>query len=389
MYWPLAVSNFTVLDKLKIAKWLITEKHWSQGDWVREYEKTWEKYTKAPHAVMVSSGSAANHMIAYRRKWELQQSGDWPKKKFVIFPVVNWISSVSPWLQLGFEPIFVDVSSNICSSTDHISKALKRKNIAAVFYTSLLGLACPVGRLRAICNSRNVPLYMDNCEATFSSEFDEMTNYMEKRHFCNFCTSSTSFYFSHHTSGNQEGGMIFCQTKYESDWYRMARNHGMTRGMSEIYKNTDVDPRFDFYMLGSNHRSTNLIAYMASLDFKRALDLSSTRMKLSEKFSKCLDDTKYCKPHRHIYSCVPLVLPIICRGTTKISGVKRLLDDFGVEHRPIVGGNLLRHRAFWDYGRAKDYPIAQNVHDNGLYIGLHSGVTMEMVRELTDALNRI
>jgi len=379
MKWPLAVSNFTVLDKLKIGAWLLKENHWSAGEWVRRYEQQWEDYTGAPYAIMVSSGSAANLLIAQRRKHELMQGGEWPQKNKVVFPVVNWISAVSPWIQLGFQPVFMDVSSNMCSSGDQVSIALLDKDVGAVFYTTLLGLSGDLDRIQKICDHRSVPLYLDNCESSFSL--------WDERHFCNFGTSSTSFYFSHHTSGNQEGGMVFCQTAEEACWYRMARNHGMTRGMPDAYKNPEAHPHFDFYLMGSNHRSSNLIAYMASLDFRRALDFCWKRRALSAKFTHELDDKNYENPHMLLGNSVPLVLPIVCRKDGGIVKVKKLLNKLGIEHRPIVGGNLLRHTAFRGYGKAKQFKRANHIHDEGLYIGLHSKVTARMVQDLANQLN--
>ena len=379
MNWPLAVSNFTTLDKLKVGWWLLKEDHWSQGDWVRQYEQKWEDYTGAPYAIMVSSGSAANFLIAQRRKMELIANGEWPTKNKVVFPVVNWISAVSPWLQQGFHPVFVDVSANMCSSGDQIDAALKDENVAAVFYTTLLGLSGDLERIQKICEFRTVPLYLDNCESSFSL-FGE-------RHFCNFVTSSTSFYFSHHTSGNQEGGMIFCQDSHEACWYRMARNHGMTRGMPDAYKNCDAHPHFDFYMLGSNHRSTNLIAYMAALDFDRALAFCPDRQALSAQFTASLEPKHYEAPHLILGDCVPLALPIVCKQTGRIDKVRALLDRLGVEHRPIVGGNLLKHTAFRPYGKASRFKRANHIHNEGVYIGLHTGVTPRMVSELARELN--
>ena len=389
MKWPLAVSNFTALDKLRVGWWLFREKHWSQGEWVRAYEKTWEQYTGAPHAVMVSSGSAANHLIAYHLKDQLQQLNYWPKKNKIVFPVVNWISAVSPWLLLGFEPIFIDVSYNLCSSSDQVGEALKRSNVAAVFYTTLLGLSGDVPRIRRICDAMDVPLILDNCESTFSQEPAKEYASDGIKHICDFVTSSMSFYFSHHTSGNQEGGMIFCQNKSEADFYRMARNHGMTRGIPEVYKNHDDDPRFDFYLLGANHRSTNLCAYMASLDFKRAKAFASVRRNLSCDLSMLLDKKKYETPHSFMYDSVPLALPIVCKHGGLIGQVRALLEKLGVEYRPIVGGNLLRQTAFRYYGKAHNFPRAEHIHDNGVYVGLHTGVTSGMVRKLARALNSL
>lgn len=182
--------------------------------------------------------------------------------------------------------------------------------------------------------------------------------------------------------------MIFCHTNMEANWYRMARNHGMTRGMPDFYKNADVDPRFDFYCMGSNHRTTNLAAYMASLDFNRARAFSSRRQELSLRFSYKLDGEKFERPHRHIDGEVPLVLPIVAKRSGIIEKVKHTLDALGVESRPIVGGNMLRHTALGMQDYAKDFPRAEHIHENGVYIGLHRGVTNDMIDRVARSLNR-
>jgi len=389
MKWPLAVPSMTALDKLKIGYWLLTNDHWSAGAEVRRYEEMWEQYTGCPHAVMVSSGSAANFLIAQRLKEELERSGQWKRNRTVLFPAVNWISSISPFVQQGFDPVFMDVSSNMCSSSDQVHAAIRKYNPVAVFYTTLLGFSGDLGNIRDACNKAHIPLYLDNCESSFSTFLENPWRDVKKRHCCNMVTSSTSIYFSHHTSGNQEGGFIFCQDEDEANWYRMARNHGMTRGMPKRYLNPNVDSRFDFYLMGSNHRSTNLAAYMASLDFERALVFRHTRQYLASVFSESLDENRYERPHRHINGEVPLVLPIVAKQSGHIHKVKDLLTRLGVESRPIVGGNMLRHTAFDGLGNPDDFPRAQHIHDNGVYIGLHKGVTEEMVRSLADSLNRL
>lgn len=386
--WPLAVPSMTTLDKLKIGYWLLTQDHWSAGEFVRDYEKRWEEYTGCPYVVMVHSGSAANFLIAQKRKDELIRSGEWPMRNNVLFPAVTWISSISPWVQQGFVPVFMDVSANMCSSSDQIASVLT-PGFAAVFYTSLLGFSADIEDLQKICSHHDVPLYMDNCESSFTTMRNDLWRNTKHKHICNFVTSSTSLYFSHHTSGNQEGGLIFCRSSVEANWYRMARNHGMTRGMPDFYKNADVDPRFDFYIMGSNHRTTNLAAYMASLDLDRALEFSKERQYLSNIFTYGINTQKYEQPHRHISGEVPLVIPIIAKYSGLIEKVKSTLDSSGIEWRPIVGGNMLRHTALGMQDCASNFPRAQHIHDNGLYVGLHRGVTPSMVRNLTKELNSL
>lgn len=373
----------TTLDKLKIGYWLLTEDHWSSGHFVRDYEKRWEDYTGCPYVVMVHSGSAANYLIAQKRKAELISEGEWPKRNKVLFPAVNWISSISPWVQQGFEPVFMDVSANMCSSSDQVAETIT-PDMAAVFYTSLLGFCGDISAIENICSNARVPLYLDNCESSFTAV---PYGPWRSRHICNIVTSSTSLYFSHHTSGNQEGGLIFCQSVEEANWYRMARNHGMTRGMPEFYKNADVDPRFDFYLMGSNHRTTNLAAYMASLDLDRARAFSGQRRNLSLLFTQSLNLQKYALPHLHLDDSVPLALPILAKRYGTIDRVKTALDQMEVEWRPIVGGNMLRHTAIGMQDKARNFPRAENIHENGVYIGLHKDVSPEMLTILSERLN--
>lgn len=393
-YWPLAHCSMTTLDKLKIGYWLLTNDQWTQGATVRAYEQEWEVYTGAPHVIMVSNGSMANELIALRRKWELQKAGEWPTRNKVVFPVVNWISSVSPWINLGFEPVFMDVGANLTSTPEQVAAALEtRADIAAVFYTSLLGFTGGVESVLSVCRAANVPLYLDNCEASFTSEMflnaRDGIGYPTSRHISNVVTSSTSLYASHHTSGTQEGGLIFCQSTEEADWYRMARNHGMTRGMDPKYRNLDVDPMFDFYLMGSNYRSTNLLAYMASLDLERAIEFGYDRRLLSERFSIGLDDARYERPHLDLGGAVPLSIPIVTKVPRLIKKVKALLMANGIESRPIVSGNLLYQTAFRQYGDPKAFPRADYIHQNGLYVGLHPKVTEEMIDTLIYRLNAL
>ena len=382
MPWPLAVPSLNCIDKLKACAWMLRSSHWTQGAEVRAYEQRWEEYTNSPHAIMVSSGSAANHLIALRRKYELEQAGQWPERNKVIFPAVTWVSSVSPWLQLGFEPVFMDVGGNLCSDWENVEAVITKPGVGTLFYTTLLGLTSPLEKILALCSTHQVAFLMDNCESSHST----LPN---GNHFCALTTSSTSFYFSHHTSGDQEGGMIFCANDEEAVWYRMARNHGMTRGAPSHYHNPKCDPAFDFHLAGSNHRSTNLLAYLASLNFDRALAFAPERTHLSKIFTKSLDPELYELPHTHLNGAVPLALPILARDTnrTTINRVKGILRANAIEYRPIIGGNLLYHTAFGKYGWALDFPRATHIHNNGLYIGLHKGVTERMIARLTPLLN--
>lgn len=386
MNWPLAIPNFTLADKLKLGIWLFRGKQWTQGPAVRAYEKTWEEYTGAKHAIMVANGSVANELIARRRRFELEEAGLWPFCNEVIFPACTWVSSVSPWIHEGFAPVWCDVSTNLCASQDGIARLLdmdRVKRIRTVFYTSLLGNAANLDALRSICGGFGAKLLIDNCESSFSRT-------PSGRHFCAVATSSTSFYFSHPATTGTEGGMIFCADDEEADWYRMSRSHGLTRGMPDRYRNPETHPAFDFYLTGSNYRSSDLQAYMGSLTFERSLKFAQKRIELASLFYSNLDKTSYVDVTQGRCENPMMALPIVPNPTGRVmrEHLSATLNRLGIEHRPVVGGNLLRHTAFKKYGDARAYPRAQHLHDHGVYVGLHEGVTPEMIEELAEELNK-
>lgn len=403
-YWPLNVPTFTFFDKYKVFRWLLKEPQWTAGKWVRKYEEKWEKYLdNKSHAIAVSSGSTANELIALRRKWELEKQGRWPRDNKVIFASNTWISNCSVWINLGFEPVFVDPKlTNLCVAGADIEKELEKDpTIGTVFYTSLLGYADSYEALiRVKYLYANVKFMMDNCESSFSEFSIDLGMEREKLNFNNFSTSSTSCFFSHFTTSGTELGLIFTQDKEEMEWYRMNRNHGLTRGMPEEYKNLNVDSMFDFYYMGSNYRTSNLACYMALLDFDRALEFSKRgRRLLSYRFYAELDYDLFEHPHygsqiEEGYGQIPLAIPIIVKESANrpdlIHKLKGYLSAKGVETRPIIGGFLGFQTAFKKYNLdPEQYKRSVYLHKNGIYIGLHQGIDVEMAKVLAQEISKL
>lgn len=389
--WPLCADVFTFKDKLKISKFLFTERIWTYGEWIRKYESEWEKVWHSNHVIMVSSGSAANELIALRRKWELQQSGEWPKKNKVLFPVNTWISSVSVWINCGFEPVFIDINKETLNVHSHKLPEIFNSDdsIGTFFYTSILGFFGDILNCYYLCENFKVKFLMDNCEATFSYYWD---NVLYRNSIMNLATSSTSLFYSHFAVTGTEGGLIATQSDEERDWFVMMRSHGLTRGMDKKYKNPKVNPEFDFALLGSNYRSSNLQAYMGLLDIKRAQKFAmDKRLQLLTLFQNNLDKEKYNTINKHLDSdeCIPLAIPVLCKNRDQRIKAETYCKLNGVMTRPIIGGCLTEQTPFLKYGNSKDYPNAMWSHECGFYIGLHKNVTEEMIVELAENISKI
>lgn len=396
--WPLNNSSFTLFDRLKICAFFLDKKKiWTQGEYVKIYEKAWADYTGAKYVIMTSSGSTANTLIAQFQK------DYFSSRPIVVFPAVTWATSVNPWIREGFDPYFVDVnledlSIDIKKLDELLSK--RSESVNCVFATSLLGFTPNLPKLNAVCKKHKVKLKLDNCENSLGSflENDKET------HICNYVTCSTSNYFSHHITNGGEGGLIFTNDLDEYIYYLMARNHGMIRGLDtnslrnawQSLRNLDVDKSFDFNQVGNNFRNTNIGAFIGLLDFKRLEYYTKRRMFLYEIFEERLNKEIFWhvtkkESQRH----VPFCLPIIINPKAKIDkaaiieNIKRCCDANGIEHRPIISGNLLRQTAFRHYELAQNFLNAEHVHKYGIYIGLYPRLSEKQVCDLAKNLSKI
>jgi CDP-6-deoxy-D-xylo-4-hexulose-3-dehydrase len=379
MLWKLNINNFTFWDRLKICRFFLNTKNfWTYGNQVQLFEQKMAKYVGVKYALFVSSGSTANTLLAYY----LDQV---ETKRKIIFPSVTWATSVTPFIKCGFEPVFVDINLNDLSmDLDQVEKILKEDTeVGTIFITALLGIAPDIDKLNYLKNKYNVRIMLDSCESTF-------TKYKGKN-IASFFTSTTSTYFGHMLQ-SVEGGFVFTNDEKEYELFNMIRNHGMYRHLpienQEKYKNPEVDPLFDFYCIGNNFRNSDIHAYIGLLDFKRVSLYTSHRKFCGELFISLLDQNSFykvqVKNEDNLFS-----LPIIAKSKKTIDKIKKFCVNEGIEYRPIIGGNLLKQTAFKKYAKTGDYPNAEILNQNGMYVGLHYGVTAEQINKFVNTINKI
>lgn len=395
--YPLQVDPFSLLDKAKVSAFIMRGNRLTQGEKVKEYEKIWEQFTGAKYAVFVNSGSSANFLVAQRLKDKLVASGEWGKRKTVVFPALTWSTSITPFLLLGFKPHFIDISKSNWGLDFHRTiKYLDKhhKKVAAVFPTALLGMNFNEGfpNLDFQKIYDGVTFMFDGCEASFNHSYTDLSKIISEH------TSTTSTFFAHYAN-SIEGGFVFCDNEEDYAWYLMARNHGLVRALNPYsdrlkkhpttYLNPTVNKEFDFHIEGSNFRNTDINAYFGILDAKYWLDTNNLRRKLSLLWRRSLSKSLYSLPEEfNTYGNVPFALPIIVNNEANIARVKEHLDREGVESRPIVSGSLRHQRIFQKYMKGK-YPVADYLHTHGLYIGLNSKLKASDVERIAEGLNSL
>lgn len=145
------------------------------GPMVNAFEKEFSAYTKIPHVLAVSSGTAALHLA-------LRCLGVGPGDS-VIVPTLTFIAGVSPIIYLGATPMFVDVSPETWTmDTALLEQALiaaskKGKLPKAVVPTDIYGQSCDVDAIKNVCAPYDVAVVVDSAEAAGSTYKDFSAGY--------------------------------------------------------------------------------------------------------------------------------------------------------------------------------------------------------------------
>src|SRR3989344_7018139 len=101
--YPLVDDTITAEDNIARAKWLMTNPRLTMGPLVKAYEDKWSAWIGRKYSVACASGSDANLLMATT----LLESERLRNKK-VIVPSAAWITTIAPFIQLGFEPIMCE-----------------------------------------------------------------------------------------------------------------------------------------------------------------------------------------------------------------------------------------------------------------------------------------
>tara|TARA_Y100000361_G_C11157810_1_gene345334 strand:- start:1570 stop:2727 length:1158 start_codon:yes stop_codon:yes gene_type:complete len=382
--WKLNESNFTILDRLKLCRFFLSSNNfWTMSSNVNKFEKEMAKFSGSKYALFVSSGSTANTILAYYLKDYYYKPTE---KNVILFPSTTWVTSVSPFIREGFDVKFIDISlNNYAMDLDRLEDYLEEnhQSVRCLFLTSLLGFNPDFNRLSEIKSKYEIEIMLDNCENTFSE--------YKMKNASSYFTSTTSTYFGHQLQ-SVEGGFIFTNSKEERDLFSMYRNHGMTRSIEdkEKYLNKDVDPRFDFYLLGNNSRNSDIHAFIGLLDLKRKQKYVSDRLKLFSFFKSKINCEKIKLPKSSKNSLdVPFCIPLIFNSQKDKDRVLSYCETNNIETRPVISGNLLRQTCFKKYGNPQDFINSEYIHQNGFYVGLHSKVKEKQIEKLTSVINNL
>jgi CDP-4-dehydro-6-deoxyglucose reductase, E1 len=358
----------------------------------QKFEKKFSKYQKRKFSIFVNSGSSANlAMIQALLNLGRLKQGD-----KVGFSALTWSTNVMPLIQLGLNPIPIDVELNTLNVSSHtLKKTLKNHDLKMIFITNLLGFCDDIDEVSNICKEKEIILLEDNCESLGSVYKGKLLG--------NFgLASSFSFYVGHHMS-TIEGGMITTDDEELATMLRVVRAHGWDRNLSmndqqKIRKKFKVNStfysRYTFYDLGYNLRPTEINGFLGSQQLQFLDEILEKRnlnfLMLADKLYS--NKNYYPLKYGHMDFVSNFAVPIICKTKKKHEELIKKCDG-KIEIRPIVGGDMTQQPFYPKYqrkvGKFWENSNSKLIHERGLYFGNNPELTEKELKLMESIFNKV
>jgi len=395
---PLASSGLRACD-IEIAIEVLKSGNLTMGKYVKEFELAMAKYLKVKDFIMVNSGSSANLLMleALLRPTQVQPSlhpGD-----SVLVPAIAWPTTIWPVIQLGLNPIFVDI--------DPITLALDLKaaqnlidtsgiNIKAIFPIHPLGYCIPNVDLEAFVLKNKLILINDTCESLGSWENSTHAG-------TTGIAGSFSFYFSHHITTMEGGGVATNDLDYSDD-LRSMRSHGWSRERRDAAKwskeKSTNDSKFLFVSTGFNIRPMEIQAAIGLSQIKEIDQFVSRRRHIAKSINSSLVGSDLTVIGSEMLTNPALekshswmLVPILVNGSNASERKSKIisnLNKLGVETRPVLTGNFLAQPSIQRITKhnmnPNDFEKASYIEKSAFLVGAHHDLTDDQIEYLCESL---
>jgi len=368
-------------DIKKLISWLETNPRLTKGELNVKFEKEWSEWLGKKFSVFVNSGSSANLAAVYA----LLLSGKLRNNKIVV-PAVSWVTTVTPAVQFGMEPIMCECDKdNLGLNIEHLKQIIKEHDPSSIILVHVLGFPNHMNEIVELCKEHDIRLIEDTCES-IGSEY-------EGKKLGTFGDLSTfSFYFGHHMS-TIEGGMISTDDEELYHILLSIRSHGWDRDLPkskqielrEKYSIGDFRSLYTFYYPGFNLRATDLQAFIGLEQLKK-LDLIVKNRNLNyQKYHEGIKNNEWkINPPKDSFIS-NFSYPVITKNIKEL--VEKLTEN-NVECRPLICGSINEHPFWYERYGKQDLPISKKVHEYGLYLPNNHQMTVEEINKVINIVNQ-
>ena len=373
----------------------------TSGKWVKQFEKDFAKYLGVRYCSLCNSGSSANLLAFMALTSPLLGNRQVQRGDEVITVAAGFPTTISPIIQYGAVPVFVDVelpSYNI--NIEEMKKALSSKT-KAVMIAHSLGNPFDLERVKAFCEEHQLWLIEDNCDALGSEYFIDGT---WKKTGTIGHIGTSSFYPPHHMTMGEGGAVYTNHPKLHRiiqslrDWGRdcwcdSGRDNTCGYRFTKQFGELPVgyDHKYVYSHFGYNLKLTDMQAAIGCAQLEKLTEIVKMRQQNWDYLREHLSELEpYLILPEPTLNSRPSWFGFIM--TVKESSGKcrvdlaKYLEETHIQTRNLFAGNILKHPVFHELKQTPDrfrvvgeLEKTDMIMNNSLWIGVYPGMTREML----------
>lgn len=371
----------------------------TSGRYTDEFEKKLGEYLGVRYCSLVNSGSSANLNAFMALTSPLLGERMVKRGDEVITVAAGFPTTVTPIIQYGAIPVFVDVTIPQYNIDVNLLEEAYSEKTKAVMIAHTLGNPFDLKSVREFCDRHNLWLIEDNCDALGSKY---TIDGVEKFTGTIGDIGTSSFYPPHHMTMG-EGGAVYTNNSLLNKCIRSFRDWGRDcvcgSGQDNLCRHRfdrqygelplGYDHKYVYSHFGYNLKATDMQAAIGCAQLEKFPTFVERRKQNFTRLKAALagvEDKLILPEACENASPSWFGFLITCKEGIDRNKVVQYVEDRGVQTRMLFAGNLIKHPCF-DEMRAtgEGYRVVGNLENTDrimndtFWVGVYPGMTDEMI----------
>jgi perosamine synthetase len=317
----------------------------------------------APHTAAVSSGTAALHLC-------LHAAGVGPGDEVITSPY-SFVASANCAIYEGATPVFADIDPNTLNMDPDAVEAAITPRTKAIVAVDIFGYPCELDELRAICESHDLALVEDACEA--------LGALYKGRPLGSHGHPATWAFYPNKQITTGEGGAVTTGSAELHEQFVSLRNQGRLETSSWLQHGR----------LGFNYRLDDISAALGIGQLERLDRILEARREVAERYTELLAgldlETPLADDPDHVRSWFVYVVKLAA-GVDR-DGVMATLGREGIATAPYLPSIHLQSYMRERYGFAEGLcPVSEDASRRTMALPFHARLPREDQERVVEAL---
>jgi CDP-6-deoxy-D-xylo-4-hexulose-3-dehydrase len=372
------------------------------GPYSENFESRFAKIVGMRHAFMVNSGSSANLIALTALTSQTLHERALKKGDEVITVAAGFPTTVTPIIQNGLVPVYVDIDLETYVANDLALEGAISPKTRAIMLAHTLGNPINLGLVEKLAEKHGLWFIEDSCDALGGT-------YRGKQLGSFGDLSTFSFYPAHHiTTG--EGGAVLTKKSFLKPIVESFRDWGrdcwcapgcdntclkrFERQMGELPQG--YDHKYTYSHLGYNLKSGDIQASIGSAQLDRLPGFVEKRKRNWKYLSAGLNGlSEYLILPKPMDDSDPswfgFAITVRKDSPKSRNQITKSLDESKIASRLLFGGNLLRQPAFIGTPRriSGDLTNTDIVMHDTFWLGVWPGLTTQMLDYVIETMHEI